>query len=73
MENELVRPGIYRHFKGNDYEVIGVAKMLDTEKWYVVYRPLKGDGTMHLREVREFTEEVTRDGITQPRFKSLET
>ena len=54
-----VRPGRYRHFKGNEYQVLGVARHSETEEEMVVYRALYGEGGL---------ETVTRDGITQPRF-----
>ena len=40
------RPGRYRHVKGRDYEVIGVARHSETAEVLVVYRPLYGDGAL---------------------------
>lgn len=63
-----VQPGIYRHFKGNEYEVIGVARHSETEEALVVYRPLYGDGGLWVRPLAMFTETVDRDGKAVPRF-----
>lgn len=62
-------PGIYRHFKGNKYEVIGVARHSETEEELVVYRPLYGEGRLWVRPLAMFTETVERDGETFPRFE----
>ena len=66
--HETIRPGRYRHFKGNEYEVLGVARHSETEEELVVYRPLYGEGGLWVRPVSMWTELVTRDGKTQPRF-----
>lgn len=63
-----VQPGRYRHFKGNEYEVLGVARHSETEEELVVYRPLYGEGGLWVRPVSMWNELVTRDGKTQPRF-----
>ena len=63
-----VRPGKYRHFKGNEYEVIGVASHSETLEPMVIYRALYGEGGLWVRPLSMWEETVTRDGITQPRF-----
>lgn len=63
--------GLYQHFKGNYYEVLDVARHSETEEEYVVYRPLKGDSGTWIRPLQMFSEEIERDGKTQPRFKYL--
>lgn len=63
-----VRPGRYRHFKGNEYQVLGVARHSETEEEMVVYRALYGEGGLWVRPVAMRLETVTRDGVTQPRF-----
>jgi hypothetical protein len=63
--------GIYRHFKGNLYEVIDLARHSETEEWHVVYRALEGDGGLWLRPLSMFDETIERDGIRLKRFKFL--
>lgn len=63
-----VRPGRYRHFKGNEYQVLGVARHSETEEEMVVYRALYGEGGLWVRPAAMWLETVTRDGVTQPRF-----
>ena len=62
-----VKLGRYRHFKGNDYEVIGIAKDSETLEEKVVYKALYGDGGLWVRPVEMWNETVERDGKT---FKS---
>jgi hypothetical protein len=64
-------PGRYRHFKGNDYEVIGVAIHSETREPLIIYRPLYGDGGLFARPLSMFTEVVERDGKTHERFKYI--
>ena len=63
-----VRAGRYRHFKGNEYQVLGVARHSETEEEMVVYRALYGEGGLWVRPAAMWLENVTRDGVTQPRF-----
>lgn len=63
-----VQPGRYRHFKGNEYEVLGMARHSETEEEMVVYRPLYGEGGLWVRPAAMWAEEVERDGKRQPRF-----
>lgn len=63
-----VRPGRYRHFKGNEYQVLGVARHSETEEEMVVYRALYGEGGLWVRPAAMWLETVNRDGVTQPRF-----
>lgn len=64
--------GRYRHYKGNDYQVIGVAKHSEDESELVVYRPLYGEGRLWVRPLDMFNEFVELDGQTVPRFQFLE-
>lgn len=61
-------PGRYRHYKGNEYEVIGVARHSETDERVVVYRPLYNDSGLWVRPLAMFVEEVTVNGQRVPRF-----
>lgn len=61
--------GIYRHFKGNLYEVIDIARHSETLEEYVVYRALYGERGTWVRPLAMFTETVERDGRVVPRFE----
>ena len=63
--------GRYRHFKGNEYEVVGIAKHSETVEPMVVYRALYGAGELWVRPASMWTEIVERDGKTFPRFARL--
>lgn len=63
-----VQPGIYRHFKGSRYEVIGTAKNSETLEEMVIYRALYGDGEVWVRPTSMWTETVERDGKIFTRF-----
>ncbi len=65
----MIETGIYRHFKGGRYEVIGVAKHSETLEEMVVYRALYGDGGIWVRPLAMWNETVERDGKTFPRFQ----
>ena len=63
-----IKIGKYRHFKGNKYEVIAIAKHSETTEDYVVYRALYGDGGIWVRPASMWNETVERDGVTYKRF-----
>ena len=64
----MIKPGRYRHFKGREYEVIGVAKHSETLEEMVVYRQLYGDHGLWVRPASMWEETVERDGKTYKRF-----
>jgi len=64
--------GRYRHYKGKEYEVIGVARHSETEEAYVVYRTLYGNFGLWIRPLTMFVEEVVVDGVTMPRFRYID-
>ena len=68
MDKQEIRPGIWRHFKGNRYQVIGVAKHSETLEDMVVYRALYGEGGLWVRPASMWLENVERDGKTYQRF-----
>lgn len=61
--------GLYTHYKGQHYEVHGVARHSETHEALVVYRPLYGEGALWVRPFTMFTEDVVVDGVRQPRFR----
>ena len=63
-----IRPGRYRHFKGKEYEVIGVASHSETLEPMVVYRALYGEGGLWVRPAAMWTERMDREGYSGPRF-----
>ena len=65
---ESIKPGRYRHFKGKEYEVLGIARHSETEEELVVYRALYGDFSLWVRPVSMCNETVDRDGKTFRRF-----
>lgn len=64
----MIKPGRYRHFKGNEYEVIGTAKHSETLEEMVVYRALYGEFGLWVRPASMWEETVERDGKTYQRF-----
>ena len=62
-------PGRYRHYKGGEYEVLGVATHSETEESLVVYRPLYGERGLWVRPLAMFVETVECDGEVVPRFQ----
>ena len=63
-----IRPGRYRHFKGGLYHVICVARLIDSDDEFVVYRPLYGDQATVIRPKAVFLQTVRLDNQTVPRF-----
>ena len=68
---EEIKIGRYRHFKGNEYEVIGTAKHSETLEEYVVYKALYGEGGLWIRPKEMWNETVERDGKTYKRFEFI--
>lgn len=66
----MIKPGIYKHFKGGRYEVIGIARHSETEEELVVYRALYGDGALWARPLSMWNEWVSYQGKTVLRFTS---
>lgn len=67
-----MQTGIYRHYKGRDYEVLGTARHSETEELFVIYRPCYGEGALWIRPKSMFEESVTIEGEKQPRFALIE-
>lgn len=70
MEYEI-RPGRYRHFKGNEYEVLFCARHSETGEQMVVYRALYGERGLWVRPAAMWDETVQRDGRAVRRFSYL--
>lgn len=64
-----LKPGIYRHFKGNLYELVGVARHSETLEPMVVYRALYGEQGLWVRPAAMWDEIVDKDGYHGPRFR----
>ena len=69
--NEMTRinPGRYRHYKGNEYSVLGVARHSETREELVVYRQEYGDHGLWVRPTQMFLGTVESDGKDVPRFQ----
>lgn len=63
-----IKPGKYRHFKGNEYRVLGIARHSETLEEMVVYQALYGEHGLWVRPAHMWTETVDRDGYHGPRF-----
>ncbi|WP_243073784.1 DUF1653 domain-containing protein [Microbacterium sp. SS28] len=63
-----IEPGIYQHFKGERYEVVGTGRHTESGDELVFYRQLYGDYAFWVRPVAMFQEAVSRDGYEGPRF-----
>lgn len=64
-----LQPGRYRHYKGKDYIVLGVARHSETEEELVVYRTDYGDRSLWVRPVAMFHESIEINGRVQARFQ----
>ena len=67
-----IAPGRYRHFKGNEYEVLYIARHSETMAPLVVYRALHGEGGVWVRPAEMWNETVERDGKTYRRFTKID-
>ena len=68
-----VQPGRYRHYKGKEYTVLGVARHSETLEEHVVYRQEYGDHGLWVRPAAMFAEMVVVEGQPVPRFAILRT
>jgi len=67
----MLKLGKYKHYKGNLYEVIGIAHHSETLEDMVVYRALYNDFDLWVRPLSMFLENVEINGVTMPRFEYL--
>ena len=68
----MITPGIYRHFKGKKYRVLGTARHSETLEEYVVYEEMHGKRRLWVRPLEMFCETVEKDGRQVPRFQKVE-
>jgi hypothetical protein len=67
----MLKAGRYRHFKGGEYLVQGVARHSETAELLVVYTPLYGEGGLWVRPLAMFQDTVLHDGRKRPRFEYI--
>ena len=67
-----IQPGIYRHYKGPEYRVLGTAQHSETEEWLVFYQALYGEFGLWVRPLAMFQEQVEVDGESVARFALIE-
>jgi hypothetical protein len=67
-----ISTGRYRHYKGGEYEVVGVARHSETLEAMVIYRPLYNQTGLWVRPYAMFFEQVDVNGLQQPRFALIE-
>ena len=70
MMDEL-KPGRYRHFKGNEYRLICTARHSETLEPMVVYQALYGEKGVRVRPAEMWSEHIERDGYSGPRFRYM--
>ncbi|MBS3090376.1 DUF1653 domain-containing protein [Candidatus Pacearchaeota archaeon] len=68
---QKLKLGIYEHFKGREYEVIGLAKHSETLEEFIVYKALYGNKDLWVRPKDMFLEKVNINGKKVPRFKLI--
>lgn len=71
--NEKIQLGKYEHYKGKQYEVVGIAKHSETMEELVVYRALYGEHDLWVRPLKMFSETVEIEGKKIPRFRFIES
>ena len=67
----MIKVGKYEHYKGGQYEVLGIAKHSETMEEFVVYKALYDEGKLWIRPLKMFMEEVEFGGKRVPRFKYI--
>lgn len=70
-DNYVVKPGIYSHFKGKEYYVIGVGMHSENYEDLVIYQELFGNREIWARPLKMFCAAVIKDGVETPRFEYL--
>jgi len=70
--SNLISPGLYIHYKGNEYQVIGTAKHSETEEDLVIYFPIKSPEQLWVRPLAMFLEYIELNGEKIQRFKKID-
>lgn len=63
------KPGIYKHYKGNEYKLLCVAWQTETKEDLCIYQALYGEHKIFARPIGMFMENVVVDGVKMPRFE----
>jgi cyclomaltodextrinase len=71
MSEKTLEMGTYRHYKGKEYELIGIAKNSETLEDFVIYRALYGDHQLWIRPKAMFFEQIQKDGKQFSRFEYI--
>ena len=71
QDRPSLRKGIYRHFKGGLYQVLGLVCHSETEEWLVLYQPSNDSGVLWVRPYSHFMAVVEKPGYIGPRFAHL--
>jgi hypothetical protein len=71
LATQRPKPGVYRHYKGKQYEVLETALHVETLQAFVVYRSLYGEENLWVRPRSEFLGKVEIDGVKRPRFEPV--
>ena len=71
MAENQIKPGKYRHYKGNEYRVLDIALHSETLEEMVVYRALYGEGKLWVRPASMWNETVVKDGVEYKRFEYI--
>ncbi len=70
-KSSVLKPGLYQHYKGGQYELIDIVRHSETEEKLVLYRALYGERGLWVRPLAMFTESVAIDGVCMPRFEYI--
>ena len=70
-KDKSIKRGIYKHYKGNLYEVLDIGRDSETEEWVVIYRTLYGDATTWVRLYDMFVERIKVEGKVVKRFEYM--
>ena len=71
MKKPLIRAGIYKHYKGDLYKVISIARHTDTKEDMVVYKSVNDERQLWVRPLEDFREKVKIGGKLVPRFEYI--